>query len=389
MVERVAVVSVVLVLAVTLGASASAHASVPGAGLPPTLAAASLSDASWIEAVAQGDGAIPEGPGSLAINPYLANLAVRGLAAAVQLGDAAAARIGWAWCNWYASHQQPDGFITDYVLNGTKPVSTGSMDSTDAYAGTFLAAVRDLYAATGDRTTLNGMSTAVARAVAAIEATQDTDGMTWAKPQWHVKYLMDQAEAYDGLVAASELGVALGDPNLGQRAAGDASRIATGVAQLWNVGTDSYDWALDAGGARQTADWSVLYPDVMQEVWAVAYGLADAKQADLIMARLAVTHPEWQQPDAVAGPRGRQAQVGYWPVGAWALDREGQDSSAAVASMRAAAVPRVWPYTVAVAGELIVASSPPPPSLPVPVPWVAPRTLMAGQTTLRPAGHQL
>jgi len=30
----------------------------------------------------------------------------------------------------------------------------------------------------------------------------DADGLTWAKPSWHVKYLMDQAEVYAGLVAA-------------------------------------------------------------------------------------------------------------------------------------------------------------------------------------------
>jgi hypothetical protein len=269
-------------------------------------------------------------------------------------------------------HQQGNGFITDYVRSGTKALSTGNMDSTDAYAGTFLSAVRDLYAATSDRSSLQGMSGAVVRGVTAIEATQDTDGLTWAKPEWHVKYLMDETEAYDGLIAAAQIGEALGDGRLAQRAARDASRLDAGIAQLWDVSTDSYDWAVGEGGARHVADWSVLYPDAMQEVWAVAYGLADAKQSDLIMSRLAATHPEWPQPETLTGPKTSSARVGFWPVATWALAQDGKDPSAAIASIRAAAVPRVWPYTVAVAGELIVASSPPPPPLPMPVPWTLP-----------------
>ncbi len=141
-----------------------------------------LNDAAWIEGTATPDGALPESPGASMVSPYVADVAVRGLAAAYQLGDHDAARVGWAWCDWYSRHQQPNGFITDYQLTGTTVRSTGGMDSTDAYAGTFLSAVRDLYAATRDRSSLEGISAAVAQALAAIESTQDTDGLTWAKP---------------------------------------------------------------------------------------------------------------------------------------------------------------------------------------------------------------
>ena len=51
-----------------------------------------------------------------------------------------------------------------------------------------------------------GFSAGIARALGAIEATQDADGLTWAKPGYPVKYLVDQSETYAGLVAAGELG---------------------------------------------------------------------------------------------------------------------------------------------------------------------------------------
>ena len=384
---RAAVFVVVLVFTVAV-VSAPSDASPAGseASLSAGAAAEVLSDSAWIESTTTADGALPEAPGSAMVSPYLANLAARGLAAAFRAGDEGGARVGWGWCEWYARHQLPTGFITDFVLEGDGAVSTGDMDSTDAYAGTFLSAVRDLYAATGDRSSLAAVSGAVTRALGAIEATQDVDGLTWAKPAWHVKYLMDQGEAFDGLVAASQLEDALGNDVLANRAARDASELKAGVASLWEPTTSSFDWAVNQGGGRQHTNWSVLYPDSMENVWAVAYGLTTAAQGAEIVSRLNTAHPEWRWPDdVVGGANGAPARVGFWPVGAWALIQDGQDPTDALTSIRWAATPRLWPYTIAVAGELIVASSVPLPSLPVPVPW-APRRSFAGTSAVRRQG---
>jgi hypothetical protein len=79
----------------------------------------------------------------------------------------------------------------------------------------------------------------ITRALGAIEATQDADGLTWAKPGYPVKYLMDQSEAYGGLVAAGELGRALGNAGV-DRAARDATRMRQGVEGLWDPAAGSY-----------------------------------------------------------------------------------------------------------------------------------------------------
>jgi len=232
------------------------------------------------------------------------------------------------------------------------------MDSTDAYAGTFLLAARDTWKVTGDKTRLASLHAGVAAAVHAIESTQDADGLTWAKPSWHVKYAMDEAETYGGLNAAVEIAKALGDSALATRASSDASRLKNGFAKLWNPSTAAYDWALHESGARQPTNWSILYPDALQEVWPVAFGLVTGTRASALVNRFAQTQPLWDRPAATALFDSGPQTVGYWPVAGWAFDRVGQSARAsqAAANIRAAALAqsRLWPFTTASSGQLVL-----------------------------------
>jgi hypothetical protein len=254
------------------------------------------------------------------------------------------------------------GFVTDYVVRDGVAISTGDMDSTDAYAGTFLLAVGEAFRATGDRKRLNALHEGIVRSVGAIEATQDADGLTWAKPTWKVKYLMDQAEVYAGLQAASDLGLASGDGPLTQRASADAARLRTGVSSLWNPSTGAFDWAVHADGTRVSTNWAVLYPDALQQAWPVAFGLVDGEVAASIMTQFASRQPGWAQPGTVARYSDAIRSVGYWaPVG-WAFARVGRTdlAVAGAGTIRAAAeaVGRAWPFSTADAGELIVLDQP-------------------------------
>jgi hypothetical protein len=235
------------------------------------------------------------------------------------------------------------------------------MDSTDAYAGTFLSATEAMFDATGNQARLSALSGGIAAAISAIESTQDVDGLTWATPSFHVKYLMDQAETYAGLMAASRIAIALDDVPLSLRATLDAQRMRTGVATLWNSRDDSFDWAVDAQGARTTTNWSLLYPDAMQQMWAIAYGLADPTQAQSMIETLTRTEPSWNDPTATAQFAVGWARVGYWPAATWAIARAGGDAMPSVDSIRYAAgvANRSWPFTTGVAGQLMVAEAPP------------------------------
>lgn len=182
--------------------------------------------------------------------------------------------------------------------------------------------------------------------------------MTFAKPGWPVKYLMDQAEAYRGLVSAAELGLVLGDGVLVWRALSAAARLAAGVASLWNSATMSYDWAVDAAGQRTVTNWAQLYPDAMEQAWLASTTAISANRARILVGQLEATESQWSQPTAGAQIDGAPGTVGYWPQAGWALLRLGRwdAAQAAAASIRAAALVtgRAWPFTTGVAGQLIV-----------------------------------
>ncbi len=320
------------------------------------------SHADWILIAQLPDGAIAHHVDRVAVWPYLANFAAMGLTRATAVtGDPRYVAATWRWLEWYQGHMDGDGFVTDYAISGGAVVSTGDMDSTDAYAGTFLLAARHAWLVTGDRARLRSLRHGVTKAVGAIEATQDGDGLTWAKPSWRVKYLMDQGEAYAGLRAGADIAGVLGDATLASRATSAADRMYRGVAALWNPATGAYDWAVHEDGTRVPTDWTALDPDALQQLWAVAFGLVDPSRATGLLARFETAHPAWDQPQALDRIDGGSRPVGYWAVVGWAYLRVGDTARAAMAaaSLEAAALAagRAWPFTPSDAGQLIVLTS--------------------------------
>jgi hypothetical protein len=315
-------------------------------------------DANWILSARLADGAIANYTDKQAVWPYLSNFAAMGLARAFEVTrDSRYINAAWQWASWYQAHMDTQGFVTDYTISNGVLTSTGFMDSTDAYAGTFLLAVRDAFRADANLSKLNGLKTGIAKAVKAIEATQTADGLTWAKPTWRVKYLMDQGETYAGLLAAAELARKLNNTTLANRATTDAKRMRTGVGTLWNSSVSAYDWAKHANDARTATNWSYLYSDALQQAWSVAFGLVDPTRDVGLMTRFTTSQPKWAQPTSTALFSGGATDlVGYWPVAGLALRRVAKDPSAALLSIRSAAIAsnRAWPFTTGNAGQLIL-----------------------------------
>jgi hypothetical protein len=320
-------------------------------------------DAEWILRAQLPDGAIANQLDQRTIWPYLSNFAAIGLARAGQItADPRYADAAWRWLSWYRAHQDASGFVSDYRVDAGVASSTGDMDSTDAYAGTFLIAVNAAWQATGDLPRLREVEPGVVAAVAAIEATQTSDGLTWAKPTARVKYLMDQAEAYAGLRAAATLARTLTNAGLASRASASARRVRAGVQRLWNPRRGAYAWAKHGGGARQQTEWRVLYPDALQQTWAVAFGLVRGARARALMRRFDREQPRWDRPASIARfrrpPGSVPTAVGYWAPAAWAFARVGDDGRSRLATgrLRAAALlaGRAWPFTPADAGQLVM-----------------------------------
>jgi hypothetical protein len=200
----------------------------------------------------------------------------------------------------------------------------------------------------------------IAGAIRAIESTLDADGLTWAKPDYHVKYLMDQAEVYVGLRSAAALATVMGDTATASRVSLEAKRLKSSVAALWNPATASYDWAVHASGARAATNWSVFYADALEQMWAVAFGLADTR-ASAITSHFGGLHPYWDEPAATWTANGQTHAVEYWPVAGWAFAKAGSSTQVGLgsASIRSGALSssRAWPYTPGIAGQLIVLTS--------------------------------
>lgn len=351
-----------------------------GSGAPALLAGFSVAEvkaeARWIRSVQFSDGSITEAPypswsPSVRIDPYLANYAALGLvrAAAVTHStvDLSAAR---RWLAWYQRHEQPGtGYVADYQLStasGSRPVSLGHEDSTDAYAGTFLLAA-GAYAEVAGASRAAALLPGVVGALRAIRSTQDFDGLTWALPSYHMAYLMDVSEAYGGLEGAADFGRVVGDTSLVAQATSAASQMASGVQDvLWNEAEGDFDWAANRSG-KARVDWSVFYPDGMEEAWAVGFGLATPGEAASVVAGLDAHDAVWTEPFAKALYRGATASdissqpVGWWPIVAWALEDAGQHARADhelerfVATGQAKGWP--WTFTTANMGQLIVAET--------------------------------
>jgi hypothetical protein len=345
-----AVVATAVVLPFSAGSAATT--------LTSTQIDAARSDADWLLSAQLPDGAITHYAPSDIVWPYLAGFAALGLVRATEVtGDPKYLEATWRWLSWYQAHQDANGFVTDYVVENGVLRSTGDMDSTDSYAGMFLLGARKAWAVSGDTARLAGLRAGIEGAVRAIEATQDVDGLTWAKPAWRVKYAMDQSEAYAGLRAAAELAGVLGDSALATRARDDADRLQMGFESLWNPTTGAYDWAKHENGARQPTDWSILYPDALQQAWPVGFGLVSGPRSTELMARFDAAQPNWDRPGAMAVNASGPAPVEYWTVAGWAFARIGQPARAALAGdrMRAAAmaVDRAWPFHTGIAGSLV------------------------------------
>lgn len=317
-------------------------------------------EADWILSAQLPDGAIAHYTDKVAIWPYLSNFAALGLVRATKVtGDSRYLKAAWRWLEWYKAHQSPEGFVTDYTLSPDGvATSTGDMDSTDAYAGTFLYATWSAYDLSREKGALKRLRPGIDGAVRAIEATLDADGLTWAKPAWRVKYLMDQAEVYVGLRAAYRLRSALGDTTGAKRALNMANRLKSAVGALWNPAQQAYDWAVHDTGARDATTWQVFYPDSLQQVWAVAFGMTDSARSAHLTSTFTTYHPYWDQATSTWSIYGHDRTIDYWPIAGWALIRAGRSAEAkqGAANIRSHALAsgRAWPYTPAHAGQLVM-----------------------------------
>ena len=210
------------------------------------------------------------------VNPYFASLyAVDYLRAD---GDPDRIR---PYLDWYmANLNYPDshgltGTIDDMdVRPGGRMRKTGSYDSADGYAAVFLVLLDEYERSSGDADFLHDHRDRVQDIAWLLLVLQDADGLLRAHPGTNARYLMDNCEAYGGLVAYAAMARRLGWSNGPRyREAAESVRRAV-ISRLGATGDAPFHWA-DVAGHLHPSDWGRYYPDALAQVFPILYGVVD------------------------------------------------------------------------------------------------------------------
>ena len=184
---------------------------------------------------------------------------------------------------WYLNHlNYPDRYgltctIYNYEISTSgeeKP--TYGYDSVDGYAGTFLYLLNLYHLRTGDKELFNDYWDKIKGIAYLIPYLQKQDGLTIALPEEndHTKYLMDNCEAYAGVLAFQKLSKRTGK-KLDLFYADTAENIRKSVLRiLYNKERKNFYWAID-DKIRHVSNLSILYPDALAQISPIYFGLLD------------------------------------------------------------------------------------------------------------------
>ena len=249
----------------------------------------------WVAQFSQADGALLYTPQTL--NPYYANIAAIGM---TKDPNRMPQVVGWI--NWYINHLNwPDkwglyGTTYDYAVNNGVPTATNNADSTDSYAATFLSLAWNAWESgnASARSTILGLAYQLDTIGGVIIQTQQSDGLTWAKPDYQIKYLMDNCEAYRGLRDLAALFQnAFGDSTKAAYYNAAADSMQKGILGMWMNGT----WAVykDDIGRLAAPKLNTWYADASAQVFPALMGVVSSSdsRAQQSYAALNAAWPGW------------------------------------------------------------------------------------------------
>ncbi len=251
----------------------------------------------WVSQFSQPDGALLYTPQQ--IDPYFANIAAIGMTK-----DPHRMPEVVAWMNWYIGHLNwPDkwglyGTTYNYTVDNGVETSTNDADSTDSYAATFLTLAWNAWKR-GDASTRSYILTLSYQLDViggVLIQTQQSDGLTWAKPDYQIKYLMDNSEAYRGLRdLASLYNRAFKDAAKAAYYNAAANAMQKGIQGMWLNGT----WAVykDWYGHYIPPNLATWYPDASAQVFPVLMGAVTSAdvRAQRAYASFNAAWPGWPQ----------------------------------------------------------------------------------------------
>lgn len=252
------------------------------------------------------------------IEPYFAHMTAF---YALEASPAAAKNMARDWINWWASRRNPvthtalvtyisaDGMHVATALPGSVPaVHPDVEDATDSNLALWLLVLARYVALFGTDGLLPDWQTHAAEVFDFLHGPQvrdPADGMTWATPTYHIKYLMDNVEVWAGVDAAQALFALIGDNARRAQAKAWAEQLRTQIMRphtqggLWDESSGLWAVHKDGGGNVQRATLTNAYPDALAQVWPAIFGMDDTRSG---YDRVLTAWPDWTFGDvATAG----------------------------------------------------------------------------------------
>ncbi len=253
--------------------------------------------------------------GDVYVNPYFSEI----VAIALMQHDASeTARAAMEdYFDWHFAHinsAEEDynglaGTIYDYdvvVENGVvvSEVSKQQYDSTDSYSALFIKALADYVKVYGDTVYVRARAEQIKMIANVMFATMGTNGYTYAKPDYKICYLMDNAEVYAGLRAAEYLYAnVLDDEEMYVKISGAVAFYEINFNKHWWKG-DHYATVLNEDYSEYTGyafDWEMFYPCATAQMFPILYGLAAPDSDYALTAYQGLCNAwDWQDMDYVS-----------------------------------------------------------------------------------------
>lgn len=265
--------------------------------------------ADWLLSMQTEEGAVLlyETAGAGRYNPYFACYAMIGLLE-YQLREKAAAGEKYraaarAYMEFHLSRLNVldkngvSGTIYDYETDPAtgRVRSCEDYDSTDSYAAVMLMLVDKYAAVTDDGAFLAAKKGDVERIAGAMLSTLD-GGLTFARPDYRVKYLMDNCEVYGGLTAASRIFADIyKDKVLAERYRKEAEELRAKIERdFWDAKQGVYHCAILESGPAEL-DQSRFYPDGASQLYPIIFGVLspESKRAEELYSRFHTVHSGW------------------------------------------------------------------------------------------------
>lgn len=258
------------------------------------------SETEWLASLQLENGALPmtySANGQLTVNPYFADFAALALLDnAEKYADNVVKYMDWHFEHLNTAEEDfngLDGTIYDYIITMkdgrieneavSEPDNADSYDTTDSYAATFLTVVEKYFSKTGDSSYLVSHAEDLKRITDVIFSNLQ-GGLTYAKPNHRVKYLMDNCEVYEGAVAAAKIfeEIVLSGRNEYADMRDDCKELIVTVKEninnkLWNYIGGYYRPGIAAYVSVPTKifSWNTYYPQATSQLFPIICGVIE------------------------------------------------------------------------------------------------------------------